>query len=190
MATIKINYGGTTYSMVKTSSKITTPSVAVDGGWIPCFKGDRFAEVKHDNRIYTLSPLMVNGYRMACGSRSAYTTDAYVTASCRYALVTLDMTLMQFWVGINWSFSNSSGAIVTVSNTNMYNSNPDGYNFRFISEYTMISLPYNWSQTFTGIVTVKAGNEVLKQQNFSFTLPFTVSNINSENSLTKRIKIA
>ena len=70
MATIKINYGGTIYSMVKTSSKITTPSVAVDGGYIPCFKGDRFAEVKSGLNIYTLSPLIVNGYRMACGQRS------------------------------------------------------------------------------------------------------------------------
>lgn len=78
MATIKINYGGTTYSMVKTSSKITTPSVAVDGGWIPCFKGDRFAEVTYGDRIYTLSPLMVNGYRMACGSRTAFNGTIYV----------------------------------------------------------------------------------------------------------------
>ena len=71
MATLKINYNGTTYSMVKTSSKITTPSVYVDGGYIPCFKGDRFAEVVSGNSIYTLSPLMVNGYRLACGSRPA-----------------------------------------------------------------------------------------------------------------------
>lgn len=78
MATIKINYNGTTYSMVKTSSKITTPSVAVDGGWIPCFKGDRFAEVTHGDRIYTLSPLMVNGYRMACGSRVAFNGTVYI----------------------------------------------------------------------------------------------------------------
>ncbi len=77
MATIKINYGST-YSMVKTSSKITSPSVAVDGGWIPCFKGDRFAEVKSGDRIYTLSPIMVNGYRMACGSRIAFNGTIYV----------------------------------------------------------------------------------------------------------------
>ena len=77
MATIKINYGST-YSMVKTSSKITSPSVAVDGGWIPCFKGNRFAEVKSGDRIYTLSPLMVNGYRMACGSRIAFNGTVYV----------------------------------------------------------------------------------------------------------------
>ena len=78
MATIKINYGGSTYSMIKTSSKITTPSVAVDGGWIPCFKGDRFAEVTHGDRIYTLSPLMVNGYRIACGSKAAFNGTIYV----------------------------------------------------------------------------------------------------------------
>ena len=81
MATIKINYNGTIYSMVKTSSKITSPSVAVDGGWIPCFKGDRFAEVTHGDRIYTLSPLMVNGYRMACGSREAFNGTIYVNIS-------------------------------------------------------------------------------------------------------------
>lgn len=78
MATIKINYGGTTYSMVKTSSKITTPSVAVDGGWIPCFQGDRFAEVVSGANIYTLSPLMVNGYRLACGSRIAFNGTVYI----------------------------------------------------------------------------------------------------------------
>ena len=87
MATIKINYGGTTYSMVKTSSKITSPSVAVDGGWIPCFKGDRFAEVKSGDRIYTLSPLMVNGYRMACGSRIAFNGTVYVHIPYRLSYV-------------------------------------------------------------------------------------------------------
>lgn len=87
MATIKINYGGTTYSMVKTSSKITTPSVAVDGGWIPCFKGDRFAEVKSGDRIYTLSPLMVNGYRMACGSRIAFNGTVYVHIPYRLSYI-------------------------------------------------------------------------------------------------------
>ena len=70
MATIKINYRGTTYSMVKTPSKDVTPSVYVDGGYIPCFKGDMFGEVVNGNSIYTLSPLMVNGYRLACGRRN------------------------------------------------------------------------------------------------------------------------
>ena len=70
MATLKINYRGTTYSMVKTSSKITTPSVYVDSGYIPCFKGDMFGEAVGGDSIYTLSPLMVNGYRLACGRRN------------------------------------------------------------------------------------------------------------------------
>ena len=86
MATIKINYNGTIYSMVKTSSKITTPSVYVDGGYIPCFKGDRFAEVTHGDQIYTLSPLMVNGYRMACGSRAAFNGAIYVHISYHLGL--------------------------------------------------------------------------------------------------------
>lgn len=190
MATIKINYGGTTYSMVKTSSKITSPSVAVDGGWIPCFKGDRFAEVKSGDRIYTLSPIMVNGYRLACGSRSAYTTDAYVTASCNI-VGGKAYGVFVYNVGINWSFSNSSGATVEVSDTNMYGNNspfaPQDTNF---GEYgTHILFPYTWSKTFTGKVTVKAENVVLKQQNFSFSVSCTANSIGSYPS-TQKIQIA
>ena len=81
MATIKINYGGTIYSMVKTSSKITVPSVKVDGGYIPCFKGDRFAEVMNGSLYYTLSPICVNGYRMACGTRTAFTGNVNLRIS-------------------------------------------------------------------------------------------------------------
>ena len=188
MATIKINYGGTTYSMVKTSSKITTPSVKIDGGWIPCFKGDRFAEVTHGDRIYTLSPLMVNGYRMACGSRSAYTTDAYVTASCNLNLSKPTPYQDLATVEIDWSFSNSSGATVTVSDTNMYKS-INGHDFVFSSGLGNAHVPYNWSQTFTGKVTVKAGDTVLKQQNFSFTIDLYASSYGSHSS-TEKIKIA
>lgn len=190
MATIKINYGGTTYSMVKTSSKITTPSVAVDGGYIPCFKGDRFAEVKSGDRIYTLSPIMVNGYRLACGSRSAYTTDAYVTASCKIAGGKANGVFV-YAVSINWSFSNSSGATVTVSNTNMYGNNspfaPQDTNFGEFGG--PILFPYTWSKTFTGTVTVKAGDVVLKQQNFSFTISLTVAGFVTSPS-TQKIQIA
>lgn len=78
MATIKINYGGNTYSMVKTSSKITTPSVAVDGGYIPCFSGGRFAQVLVGNTLYTLSPLKVDSLRMACGVSTAFTGAVYL----------------------------------------------------------------------------------------------------------------
>lgn len=190
MATIKINYNGTIYSMVKTSSKITTPSVAVDGGWIPCFKGDRFAEVTHGDQIYTLSPLMVNGYRLACGSRSAYTTDAYVTASCSITGGKASGVFV-YTVGINWSFSNSSGATVTVSNTNMYGNNspfaPQNTNF---GEYGVgILFPYTWSKTFTGNVTVKAGDVILKQQNFSFTISLTISGFSTSSSTLSLIHI-
>ena len=189
MATIKINYGGTTYSMVKTSSKITTPSVKIDGGWIPCFKGDRFAEVTHGDRIYTLSPLMVNGYRMACGIRTAYTTDAYVTASCIHTLSKPSGSVLVAHVAIDWSFSNSSGASVTVSNTNMYNSVFPDHNFGFSEGLMGGSVPHNWSQTFTGTVTVKAGDTVLKQQNFSFKISLSANSYGSHPS-TKKIKIA
>lgn len=97
MATIKINYGGTTYSMVKTSSKITTPSVKIDGGWIPCFKGNRFAEVKSGDRFYTLSPIMVNSYRMACGSRIAFNGTVYVHIPYR-------LTYIGSSSGSSWNF--------------------------------------------------------------------------------------
>ena len=190
MATIKLNYNGTIYSMVKTSSKITTPSVYVDGGYIPCFKGDRFAEVKSGLNIYTLSPLMVNGYRMACGIRSAYTPDAYITASCDIAGGAYSGVFV-YTVGINWSFSNSSGATVEVSDTNMYGNNspfaPQNTNF---GEYGVgILFPYTWSKTFTGTVTVKAGNTVLKQQNFSFTISLTTKGYGN-NPSTQQIQIA
>ena len=44
----------------------------------PNFKGDRFGEAVAGNSIYTLSPLMVNGYRLACGSRVAFNGTIYV----------------------------------------------------------------------------------------------------------------
>lgn len=95
MATIKINYGGTVYSMVKTSSKITTPSIKVDGGYIPCFKGDRFSEVLNGSLYYTLSPVCANGYRLACGTRTGFsgkvnlTLNFDITSGCEYVGSTL-----------------------------------------------------------------------------------------------------
>ena len=79
MATIKINYGGTVYSMVKTPTKITTPSIKVDGGYIPCFKGDRFSEVLNGSLYYTLSPVCANGYRLACGTRTGFSGNVNLT---------------------------------------------------------------------------------------------------------------
>ena len=86
MATIKINYGGTVYSMVKTPTKITTPSIKVDGGYIPCFKGDKFSEVLNGSLYYTLSPVCANGYRMACGTRSAFTGRVNLTLNFNITL--------------------------------------------------------------------------------------------------------
>lgn len=83
MATIKINYGGTIYSMVKTPSKITTPSIKVDGGYIPCFKGDRFSEVLNGSLYYTLSPVCANGYRLACGTRTGFSGNVNLTLNFR-----------------------------------------------------------------------------------------------------------
>ena len=190
MATIKINYGGTTYSMVKTSSKITTPSVKIDGGWIPCFKGDRFAEVKSGLNIYTLSPLMVNDYRLACGVRPAYTADAYVTASCNIVGGKTSGVFV-YNVGINWSFSNSSGATVEVNNTNMYGrTSPFAPQNTDFGEYGgPILFPYIWTKTFTGTVIVKAENVVLKQQNFSFSVSCTANGFGGYPS-TQKIQIA
>lgn len=79
MATVKINYGGTTYSMVKTPTKITTPSIKVDDGYIPCFKGDRFSEVLNGSLYYTLSPVCANGYRLACGTRTGFSGNVDLT---------------------------------------------------------------------------------------------------------------
>lgn len=88
MATIKINYGGTVYSMVKTSSKITTPSIKVDGGYIPCFKGDRFSEVLNGSLYYTLSPICVNGYRLACGTRTGFSGNVNLRISYKIQVST------------------------------------------------------------------------------------------------------
>ena len=123
MATIKINYGGTTYSMVKTSSKITTPSVKIDGGWIPCFKGDRFAEITYGDRIYTLSPLMVNGYRMACGSKAAIQNDVKksLTGTLSATLTNTDGTAKKT---VTKSYSKYSNTIPNGSGDSS-----DGYEF-------------------------------------------------------------
>lgn len=154
MATIKINYGGTTYSMVKTSSKITTPSVAVDGGYIPCFKGDRFAEVISGNRIYTLSPVMVNGYRMACGSRTAFTGNVYITVHQsssigNYGGISIggyNAYIMKtytdqtgFTSSVNVTSSDTGGNVVAMS-----------YTYKFAGTYTV-------TESSTGTV-VKTGN--------------------------------
>lgn len=123
MATIKINYGGNTYSMVKTSSKITTPSVAVDGGYIPCFSGGRFAQVLVGNTLYTLSPIMVNGVRLACGVQTAFYGTAYV--NCPYKVTrrqtgSNDYDFTASDNGTPTGSTNQSGYVCHVNITNYY----------------------------------------------------------------------
>lgn len=155
MATIKINYGGTTYSMVKTSSKITTPSVAVDGGYIPCFKGDRFAEVVNGNKIYTLSPIMVNGYRMACGSRTAFTGNVFITVHQASAIGNWGgISMGSFNAYIAKTYTNQSGFTASVNVTSSdTGSGPVlamSYTYKFAGTYTV-------TESSTGTV-VKTGN--------------------------------
>lgn len=154
MATIKINYNGTIYSMVKTSSKITTPSVAVDGGWIPCFKGDRFAEVTYGDRIYTLSPLMVNGYRMACGSRTAFTGHVFITVHQSSTIGnTGGISVGAYSAHIKNTYTNQTGFSASVKVTS---SDTGGaaiamsYTYKFAGTYTV-------TESSTGTV-VKTGN--------------------------------
>lgn len=154
MATIKINYGGTTYSMVKTSSKITTPSVAVDGGYIPCFKGDRFAEVVNGNKIYTLSPIMVNGYRMACGSRTAFTGNVFITVHQSSSVGNYGgISISAFSAYIKETYTDQTGFTASV---NVTSSDTGGnviamsYTYKFAGTYTV-------TESSTGTV-VKTGN--------------------------------
>lgn len=155
MATIKINYGGTTYSMVKTSSKITTPSVAVDGGYIPCFKGNRFAEVISGNRIYTLSPVMVNGYRMACGSRTAFTGQVFITVHQRSAVGNAGgISVSSFYANIKKTYTDQTGFTASVNVTSS-DAGKDGvisvsYTYKFAGTYTV-------TESSTGTV-VKTGS--------------------------------
>ena len=154
MATIKINYGGTIYSMVKTSSKITTPSVAVDGGYIPCFKGDRFAEVVSGNKIYTLSPLMVNGYRMACGIKTAFTGNVYITVHQSSTIGhSGGVSIGAYYAYIKNTYTNQTGFTASVNVTSSDtggNALAMSYTYKFAGTYTV-------TESSTGTV-VKTGN--------------------------------
>lgn len=55
MATIKIPYGGTTYSLFMQSNKITTPSIVVAGqGYIPLYKGGNIGDPILYNGVHVL----------------------------------------------------------------------------------------------------------------------------------------
>lgn len=189
MATININYGGTTYSMVKTSSKITVPSVKVDGGYIPCFQGDRFVDVLNGSLYYTLSPICVNGYRMACGTRTAFTGKVNLTLTFRgYGYVSTTGS-SQYHINVSVSYQSYSvsttqaGFTASISNFRIYPSSDskssDGNNF---------SLSCSLSATCSGNVTVKdSSSNVVKS--FSFSKSVSASHtVNKQNSGKEQIK--
>ena len=173
MATIKINYGGTTYSMIKTSSKMTTPSIAVDGGFIPCFKGDRFAEVKSGLNINTLSPLIVNCYRMACRQR-IISLRVYVAA-----------TLYGNWLLQGYIYSSR----YSVTFGTLYVTDKNGNK---LSDYTVSvtrlsnqdteqelgSQKSSQTWTFSGKVTVKYGSEVILDNSYSLSVTAQSNGVN------------
>ena len=64
MATIKIPYGGTTYSLFMQSTKVTTPSIVVAGqGYIPLYKGGNIGDPILYNGVHVLkrAPMKVAG---------------------------------------------------------------------------------------------------------------------------------
>lgn len=181
MATIKINYGGTTYSMVKTSSKITNPSVAVDGGYIPCFKGDRFAEVQTGLDVYTLSPLMVNGYRLACGHRTIslrvygyfwlygnLIIQGYVY-SCRY-----QCELQKLYV-TDQSGNTLSGCSVSATGFSKY----DTGQLLGCADATR-------SVTYSGVITVTYNGATVLSKNYAITIPIYSNNLNGGEKIEYR----
>lgn len=169
MVTIKINYGGTVYSMVKTSSKITTPSIKVDGGYIPCFKGDRFSEVLNGSMYYTLSPICANGYRLACGTRTGFSGNVNLTLN-------FDIAIEYFRSGHN------PMRIDTLVSYNSYSvsTTQSGFtaaisNFKISSTFARASgSTATLNATCSGNVTVKdsSGNAV-KSFSFSKSISFT-----------------
>ena len=175
MATIKINYGGTVYSMVKTPTKITTPSIKVDGGYIPCFKGDRFAEVQNGNYLYTLSPIKVGDYRMACGSRLAFTDNDHVYVKLSWSVVSVSIPAIV--TNYNCSISNpttsKSGFSATISCSNT-------------TQYSHQSLSSSWTATFSGTYSVieTTSGKVVKSGNFSFSKTLSWGNYSGSSQQT------
>lgn len=89
MATIKIPYGGTTYSLFMNSAKITTPSIIVSGqGYIPLYTGGNVGDpVIWGQHILKKAPMKVTGnntwYRPTWYHEQigAATCDVYYKAS-------------------------------------------------------------------------------------------------------------
>ena len=188
MATIKINYGGTVYSMVKTSSKITTPSIKVDGGYIPCFKGDRFSEVLNGSLYYTLSPVCANGYRLACGTRTEFSGRVNLTLTFKGIGRVYQQTASNYHINVSISYNgysvSTTQAGFTASISNFYISNSSDSE---TSDGNNSSLSVSFSATCSGNVTVRdrSGNVV---KSFSFSkrvgAGHTVNNQNSGKEVT------
>ena len=67
-----INYNGTNYSLWSSSSKITTPSLIIDGSaYVPLASGNigDWADIQGNGFQYQLSPLLVDGSKRAAYAR-------------------------------------------------------------------------------------------------------------------------
>ena len=132
MATIKVN--GISYFI--SSSKITTPSIKINGqGYIPLFSGNKNSTVDYNRYRYTLGELKVGGYRAAV-SRSFINSAPTVSISANGSSVangtnvTLTATgsdpdgdtLTYSWYRYDTKHSESSyigsGSSITVSDSN------------------------------------------------------------------------
>lgn len=132
MATIKVN--GTSYFI--SSSKITTPSIKINGqGYIPLFSGNKNSTVDYNRYRYTLGELKVGGYRAAVSrsfinSAPTATLSASATRVANGTNVTLTTTAADpdgdtltnfcYYTKVNgvWDSGGNSGTSITVSGSN------------------------------------------------------------------------
>ena len=181
MATIKINYGGTVYSMVKTSSKITTPSIKVDGGYIPCFKGDRFSEVLNGSLYYTLSPVCVNGYRLACGTRTGFSGNVNLRISYNINVSSSSMGPSQCRTTLTMSYSSYSVSTTQTGFTAAIS------NFSFSPTSDSESMYHNSAASLSVRLNSKcSGNVTVKDSSGTVVKTFSFS-INVNDSYSKHV---
>lgn len=132
MATIKVN--GTSYFI--SSSKITTPSIKINGqGYIPLFSGNKNSTVDYNRYRYTLGGLKVGNYRAAVSrsfinSAPTATLSASATRVANGTNVTLTTTAADpdgdtltnfcYYTKVNgtWDNGGNSGSSITVSGSN------------------------------------------------------------------------
>lgn len=132
MATIKVN--GTSYFI--SSSKITTPSIKINGqGYIPLFSGNKNSTVDYNRYRYTLGELKVGSYRAAVSrsfinSAPTATLSASATRVANGTNVTLTTTAADpdgdtltnfcYYTKANgtWDNGGNGGTTLTVSGSN------------------------------------------------------------------------